>query len=512
MTLWIVLTALCTAVAVVMTIPLIRRYEARSDAVPGSRIFADQLKELDRDVASGTISEADASLARVEIERRLLTAAKAVPLARPISPVWRAVAIAATASFVVLGATNLYVILGQPELPGVRNETPSPMAAAETATPDSNVDTPDIAQNGSATATTKPGGDVDTLINSLADRLQKAPSDAEGWRMLGWSYFNRQRFDDAATAYAKAVQLDPENLDYKSAYAESLVQAAQGTVVPIAQQAFTEVLAKDPKDFRSRFYMALAREQAGELEPALDQWLGLLHDAPKDAGWLSDVRQRISELGTRTGRDVSGELVQIPAAPAADTAGLAAADQQAAIEGMIAKLAAKLRSNPRDRDGWAMLIRSLKVKGDRAGASQAASDALAAFKDDPQTRGQIAGFAQSLGVIPASMSAVTDSANSIPANTSAPVISDQDKATITALPQADQQSMIQGMVDKLDARLKGSPHDADGWIRLIRSRMVLNQPELARAALKSALLEFSGDASTSATIADAARGLGVTAD
>ena len=36
--------------------------------------------------------------------------------------------------------------------------------------------------------------------------------------MLGWSYFQVQRFADSATAYGKAVALKPAGTGYQSAY------------------------------------------------------------------------------------------------------------------------------------------------------------------------------------------------------------------------------------------------------------------------------------------------------
>lgn len=51
--------------------------------------------------------------------------------------------------------------------------------------------------------------DVETLIGRLAERLRTKPQDIEGWRMLGWSYFHTSRYDEAATAYARALELDP---------------------------------------------------------------------------------------------------------------------------------------------------------------------------------------------------------------------------------------------------------------------------------------------------------------
>ena len=68
--------------------------------------------------------------------------------------------------------------------------------------------------------------DVNTMVDRLAERLKGAPNDLEGWRMLGWSYFNMGRYEEAATAYGKAVELDPNSADLKSAHQEAKAKAA----------------------------------------------------------------------------------------------------------------------------------------------------------------------------------------------------------------------------------------------------------------------------------------------
>ena len=492
MMLWFVLTAMCSAAAVVVAIPLIRRYESSGEnGAADSSIYRDQLKEIERDRDAGQINPDEADLAKIEIQRRLLASLKTSDTRRPVSPVWRSVALVSATGFVVLGAVNLYAVNGRPDLPAAPNAAP---------VPDTNAVTGNAPILPAAPANTG-AGDVDNMIGNLAAKLKQNPGDAEGWRMLGWSYFNTQHYDESAQAYAKAIDLVPENIDYQSAYAEAVVQAADGIVTPKAQQIFEVVLQKNSKEERARFYLALAREQAGELRAALDMWIALLGDAPKDAGWLVDVRQRINELGKKTSRDVTAILAGGTAPASGQNTTLAAADQQASVEAMIANLSAKLESNPVDRDGWAMMIRSLKVKGDLPAAQAALSKALIVFKDDPSTSTQIAALAKSLGVGAAEAPATT-----------APAISQEDVAAVTALPAQDQQVMIRGMVDRLAEKLAESPHDADGWMRLIRARMVLDQPGLARDALRKAMAEFSGDAEASSQIATIARELGVAQD
>lgn len=68
--------------------------------------------------------------------------------------------------------------------------------------------------------------DVDTMIAQLAARLESAPEDVKGWRMLGWSYFNTGHYEEAASAYAKAAKLDPGSAEIKRAYDEAKAKAS----------------------------------------------------------------------------------------------------------------------------------------------------------------------------------------------------------------------------------------------------------------------------------------------
>ena len=82
-------------------------------------------------------------------------------------------------------------------------------------------------------------------------------------------------------------------------------------------------------------------------------------------------------------------------------------------------------------------------------------------------------------------------------------------AAASSIPPSQQDAMVQGMVDGLARRLEANPKDAAGWIRLMRSRMVLGETDAASQALRSALAAFDGDAATIAQLDRAADELGV---
>jgi cytochrome c-type biogenesis protein CcmH len=65
------------------------------------------------------------------------------------------------------------------------------------------------------------------------------------------------------------------------------------------------------------------------------------------------------------------------------------------------------------------------------------------------------------------------------------------------------QAMILAMVGKLASRLESQPDDVEGWARLGRSYMVLNQPDKAREAYARAVKLKPNDAQLSQALAEA---------
>jgi cytochrome c-type biogenesis protein CcmH len=66
-------------------------------------------------------------------------------------------------------------------------------------------------------------------------------------------------------------------------------------------------------------------------------------------------------------------------------------------------------------------------------------------------------------------------------------------ATIAAMPEADRDAMIRSMVAGLSARLTDNGADVDGWMKLMRSYVVLGEPAKAVEALDRARAALAGD-------------------
>jgi cytochrome c-type biogenesis protein CcmH len=73
-------------------------------------------------------------------------------------------------------------------------------------------------------------------------------------------------------------------------------------------------------------------------------------------------------------------------------------ERDAAIGSMVDGLADRLESSPRDVEGWALLLRSRVVLGERELAATAFRKALEVFKDDSAASGKITAAAMELGL------------------------------------------------------------------------------------------------------------------
>ncbi|HUO92624.1 MAG TPA: c-type cytochrome biogenesis protein CcmI [Rhizomicrobium sp.] len=85
---------------------------------------------------------------------------------------------------------------------------------------------------------------------------------------------------------------------------------------------------------------------------------------------------------------------------------------------------------------------------------------------------------------------------------------DQVAAAGQMQPQ-DREAMIHQMVDRLAGELKTNPHDADGWMRLMRARMVLGETDKAAAAYHDARDAFANSPTDLDALQKAAQSLGI---
>lgn len=374
---WMIFAALVLGTLALLLLPVFKgKAETADRASYDVAVFKDQLKEVDADLERGLLTAAQAEAARIEIKRRMLAAAESgakKAKVRQAGQAGRFAVAAIVAVLVPVGAAGLYGMLGAPSLP----------------------DQPFAARDLDAEPPHQQMAEIEGMVDTLAQRLQQEPDNVEGWIMLARSAKALERYEQAAGAYRRAIALGANDAEMQAGFGETLMFAANGTVPPEAVQAFEAALKSDPADPRSRFYLGMAREQAGDIAGAIAVWKHLEKDAPADAPWLAGLRSRIAEAAGAAGIDAAtvepkppvagaGGTPAVAAAPAAPAApaGQTPEEQQAMVQGMIDGLAARLKDNPDDATGWQRLGRAYRVQEKFDLAKDAYGKAMALLPKD----------------------------------------------------------------------------------------------------------------------------------
>lgn len=381
MLLWVILASLTAIVLFVLLRPLAGSggSEPARDAF-NATVYRDQLDEIEADRARGLIGESEAEAARLEVARRLLAADEK---ARGKSGETKGGALAHTALIGValalpLAVLSLYLLYGSPRLPD------QPLAARLI----------DPAQEKS----------VGALVARVEARLRAHPEEGEGWDAIAPVYMAGRRYADAADAYGQAIRLLGPSAQRLSGYGQALVLDKGGLVSEEARRALEQALASDETLVEPRILLAIAKEQDGDYEAAIEDWRGLMNREGADERWRTMVQTRIADAEARLsgkppGSDAAPPVMSGPsAADVAAAQSMSPAERQTMVEGMVQRLAARLDAQGDDLAGWLRLVRAYTVLGRDDEAREALARAKSQFAGNTQAIEQLDALAAELGL------------------------------------------------------------------------------------------------------------------
>lgn len=374
MTLWFVFALMTVAAIFAVLLPLGRSGHAQDQDSQnqGSEVavYKDQLTELERDLAAGLIAAPEAEAARVEISRRLLTAAASEPVVGPKSSLkWRRAAAVLALVGLPLVAIGIYLPLGSPLLRDF------PLAQRERG-----------AGSGMAQS-------LENMVVQVEQHLEKNPTDGRGWNVLAPVLERLGRFDDAVRAYRNAITYNGESAERRSDLGEAIAAAASGVVTAEAKTEFERAHALNADDPKANYFLGLAAEQDGRKDAAANIWRALLAKAPADAPWRPVVQSSLARVGGggATMPALSDEAI-------AASRDMNEGDRNAMIRGMVERLATRLKQNGDDVEGWLRLVRAYLVMGDRDKAKGASTDARQAVANDGERLRQLNEGLRTLGL------------------------------------------------------------------------------------------------------------------
>jgi cytochrome c-type biogenesis protein CcmH len=262
-------------------------------------------------------------------------------------------------------------------------------------------------------AAAAPAPSAETMVASLRERLRQDPDNHETWFLLGMTYRDSGQHAESGQAFRRAMELAPQNADYAAYLGETLLVLGGDSPPPEAERLFRRALELQPGNPQSLYYLATLKDLSGDHRGAIDDLVALLNSAPADAPWEPQVREAAVAIARQNNIDIAGRLPAQRAAPASSATAaipgptreqldaarsIPPGQQDAMVQGMVDRLANRLRQNPRDADGWIRLMRSRMVLNDPAAARQALNSSLAAFANDPATQQRLRTAAGELGV------------------------------------------------------------------------------------------------------------------
>lgn len=239
--------AMCLCIAAVFIWFLIRQRPVRtsaSQAKLNASVYRAQISDLDFEHQSGHISAQEWQQTRDELSQRLLedTSVGDDPGARKEKPaLWTALLIALT---LPVASLSMYLWVGEPQA----------LQAMATVPPEKAMQ-----------------AKLSGMAQTLAKKLESNPDNQEGWVMLGRSYRTLEKYDNAVSAYDRALKLSADD-GVKLERAEVLALKAQGNFDGEPWNVIREILKKDPQQKGALLLAGSASYAHDKYADALRYW------------------------------------------------------------------------------------------------------------------------------------------------------------------------------------------------------------------------------------------------
>ena len=271
---WLCALALAALVLVYVLRPLLRGGAAASVSrdTANVAIYRDQLREIDADLAAGTLAQADYERAKAELQARMLEDVAGVEQSSPSGTRSRTALIVGIA--VPLLALGIYFAAGTPKALSPQMQVP------------------DDAQ-------------IEAMVSRLAAKLRENPDDAEGWKLLGRSYVVLGSFDKAVAAYAKAAERAPRDPELLADFADALAMVHGQRLTGEPERLVQRALEIDPNNLKALALAGTAAYERREYAKAAELWSRMLPLVPPGSEDAKSISDNVDEA-----RKLAGIAVQ----------------------------------------------------------------------------------------------------------------------------------------------------------------------------------------------------------
>jgi cytochrome c-type biogenesis protein CcmH len=401
---WIAAGGMGLAILALFLLALIRaRAEIASAAEYDLKVYRDQLAEIDRDLARGTLPTDEADRQRTEVSRRLLEADRALN-SGDRSASTRGILVAGVLILALIGSSYwVYIRLGAPGYPDLPLATRLAMSDELRANraPQAEMEAQAAAARPAPAA---PDADFAQLMEQLRAAVAERPDDQRGLELLATNEARLGNLPEARIAQEQLIRLkgDTATAGDHAALAELMIMAAGGLVSAEAEAELAQALTLDATNGTARYYYGLMAAQVGRFDRTFGLWEPLLRDSPPDAPWIAPIRAQIADVAARAGIEYTlPDALPGPDADALTAAGeMSEEDRQAMIEGMVAQLGSRLATEGGTVEEWARLISSLATLNRTDEAQEIYAEALEVFDGSPSQQSFLREAALNAGLTP----------------------------------------------------------------------------------------------------------------
>ena len=382
--LWGIILATALGVCIALIWPLLR--QTKTNMPPFNRkeyelhVYREQLKKIAQDYQEGLLTIDNAEIAQAEIHHKILQTDKlftSQPTHKILDRQAKSFLSISIVLFCFLGSVISYLQLGSPNLPGYNTtQIQNPVKASS----QSNNDTTNALRK---------------KISGLLKDLDNNPNNIDHWVLLGDTLIAAGQYDGAEEAYQRAYKLDSSDKEIGADYAEARILNNMGRVDQYTVSLLTSLLSESPRLPKALFYLGLGKAQSGKYGDALQHWVDVRALSPRSAPWLPMLQRQIDKISKKSG--INPDSIKPSISSATDTSNLTPLpkldlEQKEIISGMseeaklrmiydmVKGLSERLKNNPDDLEGWARLIKSYQVLGEREKADYARQQYKKALK------------------------------------------------------------------------------------------------------------------------------------
>ncbi len=196
---------------------------------------------------------------------------------------------------------------------------------------------------------------VAAMVETLAKRMEGRPDDPVGWTLLANAYGAMQRFPEASRAYARAIELSPNNAELLADRADVLAMMQGRSLAGEPTRLAERALLLDPNNLKALALAGSGAFERKEFAKAVGYWSKARQLAPPGSDFAAGLDNSLTEAralaaGSATGSATVPAAASAPVAISSATAVVAAPGAASAVVSGRVSLAAALtaRAAPTD--------------------------------------------------------------------------------------------------------------------------------------------------------------------